>query len=60
MKKQAPRLIQQSGFEWLFRLMMEPRRLWRRYLTNIPIFIWLVALQFLGAAEYKIDLNARR
>lgn len=32
--KQAPRWVQDSGFEWLFRLMTEPRRLWRRYLVG--------------------------
>ncbi len=31
-KRQAPRWIQRSGFEWLFRLACEPRRLWKRYL----------------------------
>ena len=30
LKRQAPRWIQRSGFEWLFRLSQEPRRLWRR------------------------------
>jgi N-acetylglucosaminyldiphosphoundecaprenol N-acetyl-beta-D-mannosaminyltransferase len=36
---QAPRWIRHSGFEWLFRLAVEPRRLWRRYLTNNPRFV---------------------
>ncbi len=36
--RQAPRWVQRSGFEWLFRLAVEPRRLWRRYLLNIPRF----------------------
>jgi N-acetylglucosaminyldiphosphoundecaprenol N-acetyl-beta-D-mannosaminyltransferase len=36
--RQAPRWMQHSGLEWLFRLAMEPRRLWRRYLVNIPRF----------------------
>lgn len=31
---EAPKLIQRSGFEWLFRLATEPRRLWRRYLIG--------------------------
>lgn len=35
---QAPRWIQRSGLEWAFRLAHEPRRLWRRYLVNIPLF----------------------
>lgn len=37
---QAPLWMQRSGLEWLFRLMKEPRRLWRRYLTNNPRFVW--------------------
>jgi N-acetylglucosaminyldiphosphoundecaprenol N-acetyl-beta-D-mannosaminyltransferase len=36
--RQAPRWIQRSGMEWLFRLAVEPRRLWRRYLSNNPRF----------------------
>ncbi len=36
---QAPRWVQRSGFEWLFRLGTEPRRLWRRYLSNNPRFV---------------------
>ena len=31
-KKEAPAFLRHSGFEWLFRLVCEPRRLWRRYL----------------------------
>lgn len=38
-KKQAPGWIQKSGLEWLFRLMTEPKRLWRRYLVVIPGYI---------------------
>lgn len=41
-KKQAPRWMQRSGLEWLFRLCCEPRRLWRRYLVGNSKFIWLV------------------
>ena len=36
LKTQAPRWMQQSGLEWLFRLATEPRRLWRRYLHEQP------------------------
>jgi len=42
--RQAPRWIRQSGFEWLFRLCTEPRRLWRRYFKSIPRFIAKIAL----------------
>jgi N-acetylglucosaminyldiphosphoundecaprenol N-acetyl-beta-D-mannosaminyltransferase len=38
-KRAAPRLIKRTGFEWLFRFALEPRRLWRRYLIGIPLFI---------------------
>ena len=38
--RQAPRWIQRSGFEWLFRLAMEPRRLFRRYFFVIPKFLF--------------------
>ncbi|MGH8952481.1 MAG: WecB/TagA/CpsF family glycosyltransferase [Acidimicrobiia bacterium] len=36
---QAPPWMQRSGLEWLYRLMKEPRRLWKRYLTNNPTFV---------------------
>jgi N-acetylglucosaminyldiphosphoundecaprenol N-acetyl-beta-D-mannosaminyltransferase len=44
-KRQAPRLLQQSGLEWAFRLSNEPRRLWRRYLYHNPRFLGLFAAQ---------------
>lgn len=44
--RQAPRWIQRSGFEWLFRLLQEPRRLWRRYVIGNPRFIWLLLRQW--------------
>lgn len=50
-KRQAPRWMQQSGLEWLFRLGSEPRRLWRRYLVNNPMFVWLMFLQVWRAAS---------
>ncbi len=43
--KQAPRWMQRSGLEWLFRLSQEPRRLGRRYLINNPRFIVKAAAQ---------------
>jgi N-acetylglucosaminyldiphosphoundecaprenol N-acetyl-beta-D-mannosaminyltransferase len=39
--RQAPKFIQRSGFEWLYRLLMEPKRLWRRYIQVVPFFIYL-------------------
>ncbi len=40
--RQAPRWMRQSGLEWLFRLLQEPERLWRRYLLYNPRFVWAV------------------
>jgi N-acetylglucosaminyldiphosphoundecaprenol N-acetyl-beta-D-mannosaminyltransferase len=50
---QAPRWMQHSGLEWLFRLASEPRRLWRRYLINNPKFLFQLALQLAGLRHYK-------
>ncbi|MBL0373806.1 WecB/TagA/CpsF family glycosyltransferase [Rhizobium sp. KVB221] len=55
LKRQAPRLIQRSGFEWAFRLMCEPRRLWRRYAYVVPTYISLTALQRLGLRKFPIE-----
>ena len=41
-KKRAPRILHNSGFEWFFRLLTEPKRLWQRYLIGIPLFIFRV------------------
>lgn len=48
LKKQAPAWMRENGFEWLFRLLQEPRRLWRRYLVYGGEFVYLVALEQLG------------
>jgi N-acetylglucosaminyldiphosphoundecaprenol N-acetyl-beta-D-mannosaminyltransferase len=55
LKKQAPRWMQKSGLEWLFRLASEPTRLWRRYLVNNPTFLWLVLLQALGEPPRSLE-----
>ena len=39
--------MQQHGLEWLFRLGLEPRRLWRRYLIRNPLFMLLLSRQLL-------------
>ena len=43
--RQAPEWMQRAGLEWLFRLMTEPKRLWRRYLLITPRFLPLWAMQ---------------
>jgi N-acetylglucosaminyldiphosphoundecaprenol N-acetyl-beta-D-mannosaminyltransferase len=43
----APRWMTDHGLEWLSRLAVEPRRLWRRYLIGIPLFYWRILLHHL-------------
>ncbi len=47
-KSQAPRWMMRIGMEWLFRLLTEPRRLWKRYLKTNPRLVLLFTLQLLG------------
>lgn len=56
--RQAPRWIQRSGFEWLYRLCCQPKRLARRYLVNNPLFLGRIALQLSGARTYALDDGA--
>jgi N-acetylglucosaminyldiphosphoundecaprenol N-acetyl-beta-D-mannosaminyltransferase len=53
--RQAPRWIQRSGLEWLFRLCAEPRRLGPRYLKTNPLFAARVLAQKLGLKKYKFE-----
>jgi N-acetylglucosaminyldiphosphoundecaprenol N-acetyl-beta-D-mannosaminyltransferase len=41
--RRAPRWMRCCGLEWLFRLAIEPRRLWRRHLFNNPHYLWPLA-----------------
>lgn len=43
----APDWMQHLALEWFYRLVQEPKRLWKRYLINNPSFVILVLLQFL-------------
>ena len=45
MVKRAPLWMQRSGLEWFWRLMMEPKRLWRRYIVEVMRFFWLLLIQ---------------
>jgi len=53
LKSQAPRWMQKTGLEWFYRLLTEPKRLWRRYLTNNPMFCWYLLLQSLGLRDFS-------
>ena len=54
--KDAPGWIKACGFQWLHRLMQEPRRLWKRYLVNNPRFVWWVLLQSIGSERFDLEL----
>jgi N-acetylglucosaminyldiphosphoundecaprenol N-acetyl-beta-D-mannosaminyltransferase len=56
-KPQAPSWVQKIGLEWLFRLLSEPRRLWKRYIIHNPRFIFLATKQLIlnGVESNKID-----
>ena len=53
-KRRAPRLLQHLGLEWAFRLVHEPRRLWRRYARHNPRFLALFTAQLLRARRRRI------
>ena len=56
--RQAPFWIQRSGFEWLYRVCQEPRRLWKRYLRNNPLFLVKALIQLTGLREYPMDKSS--
>ena len=46
--KRAPKLVSEYGFEWLYRLVSDPKRLWKRYLLDDVPFIYLLLKQKYG------------
>lgn len=54
-KKQAPGRLQRFGLEWLFRLVHEPRRLFRRYMYHNPRFVGLTLLQWMRTKFWGRD-----
>ncbi|MGH9683082.1 MAG: WecB/TagA/CpsF family glycosyltransferase [Candidatus Acidiferrales bacterium] len=50
--RQAPPWMRENGLEWLFRLLVEPRRLWRRYLVAIPKSMWSVSLELFHIKKF--------
>jgi len=51
--KDAPRWVKNAGMQWFYRLCQEPRRLWKRYITIVPCFIFLIMLQALRIKKYR-------
>jgi N-acetylglucosaminyldiphosphoundecaprenol N-acetyl-beta-D-mannosaminyltransferase len=56
-KPQARPWMQALGLEWLFRLMTEPRRLWRRYLKQNPRFVAYLTMQLLGIRQFPREVS---
>lgn len=57
LKPQAPRWMQRSGLEWVFRLATEPRRLWRRYLFNNTQFVVMIGQEAARATLSRLRLR---
>ena len=55
--REAPDWVKQIGMQWLYRLVMEPRRLWRRYLRNNPRFLIMTALQLARMRSYSFTTS---
>jgi N-acetylglucosaminyldiphosphoundecaprenol N-acetyl-beta-D-mannosaminyltransferase len=51
LQQRAPEFIRSAGLEWLYRLVQEPRRLWKRYSKTIPPFVWLACKQLMRASR---------
>lgn len=45
--QRAPLWVREHGLEWIYRLIQEPGRLWKRYITTIPPFLWLASKQII-------------
>ncbi len=58
--RQAPMWMQDRGLEWLFRLCMEPARLWRRYLLLSPAYVFLVLCQYIGIEFQSVEQQPTR
>jgi exopolysaccharide biosynthesis WecB/TagA/CpsF family protein len=59
-QKRAPAWMQRNGLEWSYRLMSEPRRLWRRYLVMAPRFLMLLAAEKVRALGQRPLRDGRR
>jgi N-acetylglucosaminyldiphosphoundecaprenol N-acetyl-beta-D-mannosaminyltransferase len=54
--RQAPPVLQKMGLEWLFRLIMEPKRLFGRYLVIVPLFLYYGIFDII---TYKINFKKK-
>jgi N-acetylglucosaminyldiphosphoundecaprenol N-acetyl-beta-D-mannosaminyltransferase len=57
--KRAPVWVQSLGMEWFWRLLMEPRKLWKRYLTNNSEFIWFAGREIVFRRLSRLPVMQR-
>ena len=57
--RKAPRWMQRSGLQWFFRLVTEPRRLWKRYTVSNARFLWLLGKDSLRALRRRLSVIGR-
>ena len=57
--KRAPQWVQSLGMEWFWRLSMEPRKLWKRYLTNNSEFIWFAGREIVFRRLSRLPVMQR-
>lgn len=59
MTKRAPVWMQQCGMEWFYRIMQEPRRMWKRYAKTNPVFVWMVLKEYIKVRKSKLTADTR-
>lgn len=52
--KRAPRWMQNSGLEWLYRVIQEPRRMWKRYLVTNTRFAWILLKTWIKTRRHRV------
>jgi N-acetylglucosaminyldiphosphoundecaprenol N-acetyl-beta-D-mannosaminyltransferase len=52
--RDSPAWVKRHGLQWMHRLIQEPRRLWKRYLINVPLFLVQAALQLTGLRTHEV------
>lgn len=57
--KRAPKFIQNIGLEWFYRLIREPKRLFRRYAIVVPLFIYYITLDLIKDLILKLKEKSR-
>jgi len=53
LRKRAPEIVQRVGMEWAFRLVQEPRRLWKRYLVTNARFLSLISRELVSSLKQR-------